>query len=98
MRNRRRPSVKLLASALDDVLDAFSLHKIREYDAVTRWSEIVGEQISRVTEAVRIDQGVLVVRVTNSPWRNELMLMKHDILGKLNSALGNGKVRDIRFV
>ena len=98
MNSRRRSSPKALASALDEVLDTFSLTKIREYNAVTRWAELVGEQIAGVTEAVRIDRGVLVVRVTNSPWRNELMLMKNTILEKVNGAVGQGKVRDIRFV
>lgn len=83
---------------MDEVLDAFSLTKVREYDAVTRWNEIVGEQIGSVTEAVRIDKGVLVVRVSNGPWRNELTLMKSAILEKVNRRIGQGKVRDIRFV
>lgn len=72
--------------------------RIREYDAVTRWNEIVGSQIARVTEAVKIEKGVLVVRVQNSPWRNELTLMKKDMMVKLNSALGEEIVKDIRFV
>lgn len=98
MKKSRQPSTKSLASALDDVVEAFSLTKVRDYEAVTRWAEIVGEQIARVSDAVRIDKGVLVVRVTNGPWRNELTLMKGSILEKLNGALGQGKVRDIRFV
>lgn len=98
MKKSRRSSTKSLAAALDEVLDTFSLTKVREYDAVTRWNEVVGEQIGRVTEAVRIDKGVLVVRVTNGPWRNELTLMKSSILKKVNDAVGEGKVRDIRFV
>ena len=98
MKKNRRSSIKPLASALDEVLDTFSLTKVREYDAVTRWNEIVGEQIGRVTEAVRIDKGVLVVRVSTGPWRNELTLMKSTILQKINGTLGQGKVRDIRFV
>jgi predicted nucleic acid-binding Zn ribbon protein len=94
----RQSSAKSLASALDDVLDAFSLTRVRDYDAVVKWPEIVGEQIARVTEAVKIDKGVLVVRVTNGPWRNELTLMKGTILEKINTSTGRSSVRDIRFV
>jgi predicted nucleic acid-binding Zn ribbon protein len=94
----RQSSAKSLASALDDVLDAFSLAKVRDYDAVVKWPDIVGEQIARVTEAVKIDKGVLVVRVTNGPWRNELTLMKGAILEKIKTSTGRSSVRDIRFV
>ena len=98
MRATRRPSSKSLASAIDEVIDTFSLTKVRQYDALTRWGEIVGEQIARVSEPVRIDKGTLIVRVSNGPWRNELTLMKSTILAKVNEALTKEKIRDIRFV
>lgn len=98
MKHRRQASAKSLASALDEMIEAFSLTKVREYNAVTHWAEIVGEQIARVSEAVRVDHGVLVVRVTNGPWRNELNLMKSEILAKVNQAAGQTRLRDIRFV
>ncbi len=98
MRARRPSSGKSLASAIDEVIETFSLERVRQYDAVTRWNEIVGEQIARVTEPVRIEKGTLIVRVSNGPWRNELTLMKSGILGKVNNALKGEKIRDIRFV
>ena len=72
--------------------------KIREYDAVVKWNEVVGEQIARVTEAVKIERGVLVVRVQNGPWRNELNLRKNDVIEKINTSLGEKLVKEIRFV
>ena len=52
----------------------------------------------KVTTAVKIENGILTVRVNNSPWRNELVLLKADLIGKINEALGETIVRDIRFV
>jgi len=72
--------------------------RIREYDAVVKWNDVVGEQIARVTEAVKIERGVLVVRVKNGPWRNELSLLKNDVIEKMNASLGEKLVKDIRFV
>ena len=72
--------------------------RIREYDAVVKWNDVVGEQIARVTEAVKIERGVLVVRVKNGPWRNELTLLKNDVIEKMNASLGEKLVKDIRFV
>jgi hypothetical protein len=49
------------------------------------WEEAVGSRIARRTEPLRIDRGVLWVRVATSAWANELSLLTHDILEQLNS-------------
>jgi predicted nucleic acid-binding Zn ribbon protein len=99
MQKRKSSSIKTIGAAIQDLLENLGIgRKIRDYDAVLRWNEIVGDQIARVTEAVKIEKGVLVVRVQNSPWRNELTLMKSDVIGKLNGALGEDVVKEIRFV
>lgn len=96
---KQPPSTKTLGNALDEFLDHLGLRKkVREYDAVIRWEGIVGREIARVTTAVKIEKGVMTVRVNNSPWRNELVLLKADLIGKINEALGETIVRDIRFV
>ncbi len=71
--------------------------KITEYEAVLRWESVVGEHIGRVAEAIKIVRGVLVVRVKNGVWRNELSLRKREIIGTLNQALGDEVVKDIQF-
>lgn len=99
MKKQPQSSIKSLGGALDDFLERLGLRKkIREYDAVARWEAVVGEQIAKVAKATRIEQGILTVRVTNSPWRNELVLLKNDLMKKINDSLGEAIVRDIRFV
>ena len=71
--------------------------RIDEYQAVVRWQEIVGEHIAKISEATRIRQGILFVRVSASTWRNELQLRKPEIMKKLNKALGEDLVKDIKF-
>ena len=96
---KQPPSTRTLGNALDEFLDHLGLRKkVREYDAVIRWEGIVGKEIAKVTTAVKIEKGVLTVRVSNSPWRNELVLLKRDLIGKMNDALGEAIVQDIRFV
>ena len=96
---KQPPSTRTLGNALDEFLDHLGLRKkVREYDAVIRWESVVGREIAKVTTAVKIENGILTVRVNNSPWRNELVLLKADLIGKINNALGDMIVRDIRFV
>ena len=70
---------------------------LRRYAVIARWAEIVGEQIARVTEPQRIDNGVLFVSVKTAPWRAELSVKRLEIMKKLNTAAGADVIRDIRF-
>ena len=70
---------------------------LRKFGVLTAWSDVVGEQIARVTVPDRIENGVLYVRVTTAPWRAELSMKRFDILKKVNRAAGADVVKDIRF-
>jgi len=70
---------------------------IQQNMAVSRWSEIVGERISEISEAERIENGVLFVKVSSPVWRNELVFMKSNLISSVNEALATTVVRDIKF-
>lgn len=99
MKAKRSPSTAIpLGSALHELIGGLGIgDKLRQYDAVNRWEEIVGPAIARVAVAERITGGVLFVRVSASTWRNELVLRKKEIVEALNVALGEPIVRDIKF-
>lgn len=71
--------------------------KLREFDAVRIFPQVVGEKIAQKAQAVKIDHGVLTVRVASSAWRQELNYTKAEIIDKLNAALGDNIVTDIYF-
>ncbi len=98
--NRRRHSeAKAIGEALSELVEHLGIKsKIQEYDAVVRWESIVGPQIAKVATAKSIQKGLLIIRVSNGPWRHELSIRKREIIEKLNSALGHDVVKDIRFV
>ncbi len=90
--------MKSLGSAIQELVEHLGIgKKVREYEAVLQWATVVGEKIASVSTATRIQQGVLIVKVKNAPWRNELTLRKADIIQKLNEALQENAVKDIRF-
>jgi predicted nucleic acid-binding Zn ribbon protein len=62
------------------------------------WPETVGEAIARRTEVASVKFHTAVVKVTGAMWIQELNLMKPQILTRLREALGDGSVRDLRFV
>lgn len=87
-----------LNAALTDLVASLGItKKLREYNAITSWEVIVGEQISRVAKPQRIDNGVLYVAVSSAPWRAELSMRRREIAEKINAAVGKRVVQDIRF-
>jgi len=70
---------------------------IQQNMAVAQWSEIVGERIAEISEAERIEKGVLFVKVNSPVWRNELVFMKSSLINSVNEALAKNIVKDIKF-
>ncbi len=70
---------------------------IQQNMAVSRWAEIVGNRISEVSEAEKIENGVLFVKVSSPVWRNELVFMKSNLISSVNEALAKNIVKDIKF-
>jgi predicted nucleic acid-binding Zn ribbon protein len=93
----QRPE-KALDAVLHELISSLGIQeKLQEYDAVSRWNEIVGEQIAKASTAAGIKQGVLHVRVQSGPWRNELTIRKKEIIDKINVSIGSNIVKDIKF-
>lgn len=61
------------------------------------WDDAVGDVIAGVAQPVGVSKACLRVEVADSAWMQELQLMGGDILKKLNQALENGGLEEIRF-
>lgn len=62
------------------------------------WQKIVGPELSRQTKAYKIQNGVLVIIVTNSVWCHHLSMMKNELITKINTFAQENLVKDIRFL
>lgn len=71
--------------------------RLSEYEVLTGWERIVGEQIARVSTAERIEHGILYVGVRSAVWRNELTMRRQEILERIHRTTGRKVVREIRF-
>jgi len=79
------------------VADLGISQKLQQYGAIDLWNDVVGEQISKVTTAEKVDNGVLIVKVSAAPWRTELVFRKREILDKLHARMNSSAIKDIRF-
>ena len=61
------------------------------------WESAVGETIAENARPAAFKGGMLLVHVTSSPWIHELQYLKKDIIRKVNDALGEEQVEEIKF-
>ncbi len=88
------------ASAIDILIEKILAdkgldHKLQQYRAWTVWDDVVGPQIARYAQPLRIRGSVLEVRVENATWMQQLQLLKPKILRELNGRLGGQVLDDI---
>lgn len=95
-RGRKQP--ESLGVAIDKLVHSLGIaKKMKQVSVITAWSEIVGEQVAKVTEAERMENGILFVKTKSAAWRNELTMRRMEILEKVNTAAGAKVVKEIRF-
>ncbi len=71
--------------------------RMNEQRLLGAWSEVVGEGVAERTQPVRIENRVLLLKVTNSVWMQQLQFMKELIIKKLHDKTGIDWVKDLRF-
>ncbi len=96
---RTHRGVQSIAAILGEVAAqrGFARQRSRQYleDA---WRTVAGELIAKYTRVGSVRRGVLEVLVANSVLLQELAgFQKHELVKKLQTTLGSGEVRDLRF-
>jgi predicted nucleic acid-binding Zn ribbon protein len=83
---------------LPTVLKSIGLdRKLREREILSIWPDAVGVDIAARTQAVKVDRGVLYVRVEHSAWIQELHFMEKEFLRKLRQKAPDIELKHIRF-
>ena len=91
--------MKHLKRAIEEAIEGVGIKSALDQEAATTfWKNVVGEAVSLVTKAEKVESGTLVVRVDSSVWRQELHMQKKEIINKLNKKIGTKAIRDIRFI
>ena len=71
---------------------------VNQNTAIVLWNEVVGEKISKNTEAISVEHGILTVTVSNPTWRQELVFKQREIINQLNTKLGQNTIKEVRFI
>ena len=96
---RRRKFFQQIGGTIQDLLANFDSGQHFELVRLIRiWPEAVGDTIARRTQITSLKFHTAIVRVSTAMWIQELNLMRPQILSRINTAMHNDAVREIRFV
>ena len=85
----RKPNDKSIKEAMDQLLQVYKLQqKFDETALIAAWPEMMGAAIANRTKELYIRQKKLFVRVESSVIKNELMMMRSQIIEKMNERAG----------
>lgn len=99
-RKVRNAKPKSVSDVLSSTFRAFGIEeKIKDYALVADWEGTVGPLLAAVAVPEKITRnGILVVRVADATWAQEITLLKTQILSSLQSRPEGPMIQDIRFV
>lgn len=83
---------------LPKMVESLGFHK--QYKAqliLFYWEKIVGTDIAAQSCPVNVEYGTLFISVKNSVWCHHLLMMKTDLIQKVNAFVGDLIVKDVRF-
>mgnify|MGYP001171737439 CR=1 FL=1 len=88
-----------LNTTIKTFLDRHGLEKaVNQNTAIVLWGEVVGEKISKNTEPISVEHGILTVTVSSPVWRQELVFKQREIINQLNIKLGKNTIKEVRFI
>lgn len=94
-----RTNDKTLKEALEQMLKAYKLkNKYDETFAIKSWEEVVGKAVANRTKEIFIQSKKLFVRIESSVVKNQLVMMRSQIIENLNERAGAQVIEEIVFL
>jgi hypothetical protein len=70
---------------------------LKNYELWSKWDEIVGIELSRVTQPGDLKQKTLTVSVAHQAWAQQLHFLKASILTKIRAICPDAEIKDLHF-
>ena len=71
--------------------------KLDETQIMRLWPKIAGETVNAYTQSMYVHNRTLYVRLSSAVLRNELMMLRSELLNRLNSEIGHPVIDNIIF-
>ena len=85
-----------IKEAVERMLEVYKLRrKFDETALIAAWPELMGPAIANRTERLYISNRKLYITVESAVIKNELLLMRSQIIGRMNEYVGQVVIEDI---
>ncbi len=92
----RKTNDKSIKEALEQLLQVYKLRrKFDETSLIAAWPELMGNAIANRTKEIYIRDKKLFLRIESSVIKNELLMMRSQILEKMNDKAGAKVVEEL---
>ena len=92
----RKTNDKSIKEALEQLLQVYKLRrKFDETSLIAAWPELMGSAIANRTKEIYIRDKKLFLRIESSVIKNELLMMRSQILEKMNDNAGARVVEEM---
>lgn len=89
---------KRIDSILEEVLSEKGyLNFCKEYNILYKWPTIAEKRFAEVSTCERVENGIVYVKVSSAPWRQEALYRKEILLKRIQNDLGCPTIKDIVF-
>ncbi|HEX8377533.1 MAG TPA: DUF721 domain-containing protein [Pedobacter sp.] len=94
-----RNNDKPLKEAIEQLLNVYKLkRKFDETALIAAWPELMGKAVANRTSQLYIRERKLFIRVESSVLKNELVMIRSEILKRMNERAGSKVLEEIVFV
>lgn len=96
MRNiNEQPIGKIINQLIDD----YKLRdKLLEVNLPHAWEKLMGAAIAKRTLGLTLKNGILTIRISSAPLKNDLIFEKESIKVRMNEELGGEYVKEVRVM
>jgi hypothetical protein len=94
-----RTNDKPLKEAIEQLLNVYKLkRKFDETSLIAAWPELMGKAVANRTSQLYIRDRKLFIKVDSSVLKNELVMIRSEIIKRMNERAGSKVLDDIVFV
>ena len=94
-----RSNDKSLKEAIEQMLQVYKIkRKFDETALIAFWPEMVGKSVANRTKNIYIKDRKLYIRLESSVIKHELLMMRSQILDKMNERAGGSVIDEIVFL
>jgi len=95
----KRTNDKTIKEAVEQMLNVYKLRrKFDETSLIAAWPEMMGTAIAKRTTQMYIRERRLFIRIDSSVVKNELVMIRSQILDKMNERAGSKVLDEIVFL